>query len=193
MKRVHQLVACFLALSVFLAGLVAVSPALHVVIEHGGQGPAHTHRGGPAVASSALTLPDPGHVHPHEHAPVNRSERPVLHAARLNFFVSNHGAFTFREVPLRRVWEALSSLLERAGDLSHPSPDPASDGGSPGHEHRSLAQLLACGLIEQTVEAPWFELGFVPCPFVSPAAQEVLLLRPLDAQTAGRAPPSAWS
>ena len=89
---------------------------------------------------------------------------------------------------MARLWQTLALALERASAAGRPA-----DSGSPGHEHHSLAQLLACGLIEQSIDPPLFEVGALPPPFVPPSPQEVLLLPGFDPQTAGRAPPSAWN
>ena len=42
-KRVQQLIAACLALGLMGAGCLVFSPTLHVLLEHGGRGPAHLH------------------------------------------------------------------------------------------------------------------------------------------------------
>ena len=49
----QQLIAGFLALCLGAAGFVGLSPGLHRLVEHAGQGPAHIHSG--------------GHIHWHDH------------------------------------------------------------------------------------------------------------------------------
>ena len=61
---------------------------------------------------------------------------------------------------------------------------------SPEHEHHSLSQLLALGLIEQSVGFVFAKPTFAPAAGFLPPPVEFRSELELDLQTAGRAPPS---
>lgn len=42
-EKLKRLVCCYLVLCVLFAGAIAMHPALHLLVEHAGQGSAHTH------------------------------------------------------------------------------------------------------------------------------------------------------
>lgn len=193
-KRVRNPIAWFLALNVGLAGLIAISPTLHVAVEHAGAGPAHSHQGALAVATTAADR-----LHGHSHRQVTKQansreeEIPRVHARRPEFFVSNHGSFSISRFSVLRLWQAFIGFREKTLPGAKDSSGAAPSDNTPDHQHDSLAQLLAGGLIEQSVDPTLLPCVFVCGGFLSPPLQELLLVRRFDAQTAGRAPPPSWS
>ncbi len=193
-KRFGQFVSSFLALSFALAGLVAISPTLHVAIEHGGHGPTHTHLGGPTVANSATASPAHLHLHPHplefDDATANEGFTASL---RPRLFVSNHQSFSLLRIPVQRWWQAFARLLDPTGTAGHESQDTPPDGNGPGHQHHSLPQLMAGGLLDAHIDLPGL-------PFIGDLAARrslpsdtLLFVRDWYAQTASRGPPFARS
>ena len=151
-----------------LAGLVAFSPVLHVAIEHGGCGPAHTHGcGNPTISPGRLAR--------------GGNQR----------IVSTHRPFTLPRIPVRAFLQVLSRLAEPSTDSAATGSDPAPSPGA--HDHHSLPQTLASGGLEQSLEIVLRELGFAGYGFLLPASALVRPARIFDTQTAGRAPPLHWS
>ncbi len=125
----HKLTATLLTLCVVVSGWVGINPRLHRLVEHGGQGAAHTHRDG------ATHWHDHGDDRPHRHdAPVEISFPPA--GNRLERGFQSH---PFGSLPVR---ELLSRLLKLWSD-DRASEEPRSD-----HRHNSLAQSLSDGLVE---------------------------------------------
>ncbi len=133
----HQLTATLLALCVVVSGWVGINPSLHRLVEHGGGGSAHIHRGG------ATFWHEHGDSRPHRHeAPATISFPPVDKG--LEHVFQSH---PFGSLPVR---ELLARLLKSwAGDDD--SEEPHTD-----HQHHSLAQSLSDGLVEAafTWDAP---------------------------------------
>ena len=182
-RHVQQWIACFLALTFAVAGLIAINPSLHVAIEHGGQGAPHTHFGlaSPVEANGHLHQHGDDAWHRHEVPSVPRIPTPVL-------FQHSFRPFGLPTISLDRLWQALGWFFERpASGRSSPPTE------GPGHEHHSLFQLLASGLVDQPLDLP--VLPSIPFALVSDTrpANAILIAREWDAQTASRGPPFGWS
>lgn len=180
-KRVRQLIAWFLALAFAAAGMVAISPALHVAVEHGGNGPMHSHFG--------LATPGGVFAHPHQHGdgPWHSHEAPVAPRSPL-LFQHSFQPFGLPKISLDGLWQALAHFFDTASSTgSLPSKD------GPGHQHQSLFQLLASGLVDQPLDFP--VLPSIPFALVTYrcAANTNWIARDWDAQTASRGPPFGWS
>ena len=188
-KRVQQLVGGFLALGLAFAGLVAISPSLHVAIEHGGRGPSHTHGGIPSNRYGLHAV----HEHPHSHSQADATdlELPPPRPNSPELFVTTHRAFEIPSIPIRTL---VGFLVRLSRSDTHPAkntsdPLPA----SPNHDHHSLAQSLACGCIEGSVGVFILEFDSPRFSLLLPSPAELSLERRLDTQSAGRAPPAALS
>ena len=184
MKRLQQLVSCYLAFCLACAGAVGFSPVLHFWIEHGGQGPAHLHH---AVSEG---------VAPASHGPLSHHGRlpppnPARADTRLNGLIfHSQDSVRVPTIPLQRAWYALIQLLEVHGPAA---PAPSSPEGDPGHEHHSLPQLLAGGLIDLHLDLPPLQDLSVSRTLHVPLADTPLLVRDWDVPTLGRGPPSVRS
>jgi hypothetical protein len=180
MKRIQQIVLCFLALCLASGGAIGLSPVLHRLVEHGGLGAAHIHGGSmPGAATHTHLRPDgddPRHIHLPER----------LRPARL--FEHSYEPFRLPKFPLTWLWRNVSRLI--ATETSSP---PSSSKDSPRHEHHSLFQLLATGLVDQPIELPLLlSVPTVPILNEFPATTR-FVARDWDAQTATRGPPSVRS
>lgn len=144
-RFVRQFLSVWLALSCALAGMVGLSPLLHQWVEHGGQGPAHIHRGSGVASAHAHK---PGHAHSHDHSPGHS------HAGHHH----HHG-----------------------GDHDEPGPD---------HEHGSLAQLLASGLVDLNDGLVFDAAGVSQVVARIQFPDSLLHVNGIDLRTAGRGPPS---
>jgi hypothetical protein len=158
----RQLVAVYLAVTLAVAGATGLSPWLHQLIEHGGHGAPHVHRG--ASAAHAVRL------------------KGTQARARHSFALPSFPAKWLRQ---------LAHRLAHAAEETNPPTAPADSPDTPGHQHHSLAQTLANGLVEAPAWAG-FSLSVAPgiqrdCPRVPvrDSGSE------LDRQAAGRAPPAA--
>jgi hypothetical protein len=190
MQLWRQIASGYLVLCLAFAGLVGISPDLHRLVEHGGDGPTHAHQG-VATATHRPPVHSRDHSHPHPHEP-DRAENKELEARKgpSGFFVSKHRSFS---LPFARLWHGFVHFLEHSASVPDGSQDTDSSDNTPGHDHHSLAQLLAAGLLEQNVDAPVLAFDFVLYWSSLPTPEAVILGRRFDAQTAGRAPPSRWS
>lgn len=180
MRLGRRLIACYLALCFAFAGAVGVSPILHRLIEHGGQGPDHTHNHFVARGTDFESAHQHGDAPLHRHTPAKVVPRP---AAALSH---SFKPFELPKIPLNGIWRALNHFLAVASaSESSPSKD------KPRHEHHSLFQLIVSGLVEQPLDVPI--LSFVPFEFISRdfVAEAFLAAHDWDAQTASRAPPLA--
>ncbi len=181
MKRIQQLTSCYLVLCLAFAGAIGISPCLHQLIEHGGNGPAHAHRGDASNFSITAHTHDHGIVHP-----------KILHSERAthptDLFAHSYKPFELPTIPLHQLWHAFSHLL----DVPTPSESSTSNDG-PGHGHHSLFQLIASGLVDQPLDLPL--PSFVPYEFAFPNLSQPTFVaaRDWDAQTATRGPPSSRS
>ncbi len=180
MKNLHKLVAACLALCFALAGAVGLSPALHKWVEHGGQGVGHVHYVTSAEGRSIEVRHDA--TAPAPQLPIPRGHPAVT--VRSSAAASPTGIF------LSRFWQALN---KGCADLKTESRAPSSAPQQPSHQHHSLPELLAGGLVDQAYEFP--ALAPPPETFASPITFVTQLAQAFawDAQTAGRAPPIAQS
>lgn len=191
MQLRRQIASGYLALCLAFAGLVGISPNLHRLIEHGGDGPTHAHQGvGTAAHRPQVHSHDHSHPHPHEPGRAEDNELETGTKGPSGFFVSKHRSFS---LPLARLWHGLVHFFEHSGSNPHEAPDSAPSNDKPGHEHHSLARLLAAGLLEQNLDVPVLAFDFVLCRSSLPTPEAVILERRFDAQAAGRAPPLRWS
>ena len=174
------MLACYLALCLAFAGLVGVNPALHRLVEHGGQGPAHTHPRG-----LAHTVPDAG-WHDHGDGQAHRHAAPDLPARSL--FSHKYTPTGEPLLSLRGLWGALKAVAGTSPSSNQPQP-----AGDEGHHHHSLAQLLASGLIDQHLDAPVLTGPPISFVVVCCFADSPLLIPDWDAQSASRGPPTSQS
>lgn len=124
---------------------------------------------------------------------VSRGQKPSHPSERIHVrevFVHGHESFTLPTIQICRLWHALGHFL--AGDAADSSRGSSSP-DNPGHTHHSLAQLLASGLIEHTIDLPQLDCIFVSFTFLCLPASDLLLEAGWDALTASRGPPSARS
>lgn len=174
MSRILQpILGCYLVLCLALAGAVGTSPLLHQWLEHGGQGQAHVHHGGPSGGHYHHDESQP-HTHPHPHptpAPQNSLKDRLVH---------HGGAFGLPN---------LQGLCRMVGLFLPLRSVPDSEPGS-GHEHHSLPQLMAAGLAEH-VEPPsltaFFFLGHYQRVMNEDSSSKT---SPWNAQACPRGPPS---
>src|SRR4051812_23506401 len=159
-----QLVSFYLALSVALAGAVGLSPALHRLIEHGGLGPAHSHA-----------------------FPAHERFQPAAQSSFADLLVHHQRAFALPAIPFGKIWHNLAHFLT---DASQPEP-PSKN--SRGHEHHSLAQMMASGFAEQALDAVFFECRRFPIGFQPFPPEIVPAHTRFELQGAGRGPPSLSS
>lgn len=186
-KRSQQLISCLLALGLTLAGWVAISPELHLAIEHGGQGPAHIH----AAGSSLRAFPTSAHPHhhPHDHrdAPPRVPERFARAGQDAPRFVSTHRPFELPTFSVRELLRFLEWLDDRSQNPEDPGSKPTPSG--PGHEHHSLPQTLASGCLELSLGLSFARVETIVWSDVGPTSTQPYFPRIFDSQTAGRAPP----
>jgi len=189
MQLWRQIASGYLALCLALAGLMGISPDLHRLLEHGGHGAAHSHRGLSAFEQD---------YHPHGEDHSHPQPHPHLHEANPEnggephgrIFVSNHRSFS---LPLEKVWLAAVRWVDQWATNMDDAPASSPSGEEPGHEHHSLAQLLANGLLEQALDMPVLAVHLSLGPPVLPTPKLLVLPALFEAQTAGRAPPCLWS
>jgi len=189
MRHHQQLISCYLALCLALAGAVGVSPVLHHLIEHGGKGPAHTHTRGPVNGASTAH----SHDHSHHNFQTGQShshelERSSDSSRSKALSVQPHQPFTFSRIPFDELWQSFCQFFIKAAEES---PGTADD--QPGHEHQSLAQLLAAGLIDLSASLPPITGFSASLGFFLPSTQDPLLPGSWDVQTASRGPPGERS
>jgi hypothetical protein len=186
-QPLQQLIAAYVALCLAFAGAVGMNPTLHHWVEHGGHGPEHTHYG---VRGGGL---DMAHAHEagvrHVHAPgrvhAHGQDQPARRPIRQGLFAHSIRAFETPEL-LNRVGRFIRDVL--CGSASPRDSAPDQDGH--GHEHHSLAQSLAGGLVETNVDAPLLQANETIVGFVSLPPEALLLADQWDAQSASRAPPA---
>ena len=180
MKCFEKIIAGWLALCFALAGAVSLSPSLHQWVEHGGQGAGHVHYvttggGGPLAVwhHAAATTPP---------LPLPRPHPAVT--------VRSHAEGSGAGVLFSRLWRAVNKgCTESSPGSRDPSPTP----DQPGHQHHSLPQLLAGGLVDQAIEFPTLAPPPVAVAFEVAAAAPPLPASAWNAQTATRGPPVAPS
>jgi hypothetical protein len=178
----RQIIAAYLAACLVLAGMVGLSPSLHVLLEHGGDGPAHVHGRKAQVRPSSLVA-----------QPREQSSARVSHphadvssrAGSTTLFVHSSTTFPAVDELVARFWHRLHHWLE------HESSAPVPRNAAPEHRHDSLASLLAEGGVEPAntlihcVEAG---CSFSRCLLTAP---ERLRGFDRDLQSSPRAPPAS--
>ena len=164
-RRWQQILACSLALCFALAGTVAIHPALHRWVEHGGAGHEHNHLGA-------------SHSHPHPHVPsVPFEARQSLRSP------ADANALTLFGLQPQDIYRAIARIFTRASLPGNP-PDSDSE-----HTHHSLPQLLASGLVEGAVEIAPLILQHEPLVCFLSVTESRAGVVELFAPTAGRGPP----
>jgi hypothetical protein len=202
-KRFAQLVACYLALSLAFGGAVALSPILHVWIEHGGKAGPHTHLTLPPEVVAASHRQGVQHRHPdaldaaHELWHTRELSHPPSPAS-VSTQAHGHGLFVhsyepFRPPNLATLRHSLHVVFHFLGGRAPASSEPAPPGDRPGHQHNSLPQLLAGGAVEQHLDFPLLQPVPVSWTFRVLPSHTPLLVDDWDAQMASRGPPSVRS
>ena len=163
-RRWQSFIACSLALCFALAGTVAIHPALHRWVEHGGSGHDHNHLGA-------------SHSHPHPQAP----DGPFVISHSSSVIPS--GDLTLFGLQPQHFYRAVAQWLVRATE-SDPPPEGDSD-----HTHHSLPQLLLSGLVEGAVEISPLIIRPGPRVWFSSVPESRVVVSVLFAPTAGRGPP----
>ena len=169
MRLIRQLIGAYLALCLAAGGVVATNPFLHRLIEHGGQGAAHTHVG------------TGGHLHRHGDSGWHSHESPARPRA---IFEHSYDSSDSLRVAFAILGQLAAQLLEGASE-SRPTPD------EPGHQHHSLFEMLAAGMLEQPFDLPILPSVPAPCVRRDTAAESPFVSPGWNAQTASRAPPAA--
>ena len=182
MKHWRLLVASYLVLCLAFAGAIGLSPVLHYWIEHGGQGPIHSH----SSFVSHVTWGSHSHTDGQFHSQV----RPQEDHSPAGFFVHNYRPFALPNISLSGLFHALCHLFEGLGPVGSPQPLSSENGG---HVHNSLPQMLASGCVEQALDIPL--ISFTPGSFLDPGLLGYTLFLPKEwnAQTASRGPPAIWN
>ena len=174
----QQILSGYVALCLALAGFVGTSPTLHRLIEHGGRGVAHVHFHG---TDGMIVL---GHRHDQPAVDTQERRAAATQSVSRTLFVHSHQPAAVPAIQLDRLWHALGHLLAPEGE--DPAPDTSED---PAHHHDSLAQTLAGGLIEQSLDSPQLiGLPLATLFDLRPFAPPSLDVR-WDSQTASRGPP----
>jgi len=170
MRSLRPLIAGYLVLCLAFASAVGLSPFLHQLIEHGGHGEWHTHAGTEKTIGLIV-----GSVPPEWQtaAPLSGESKQRVVLTR------NHRPF---KLPVAQFARLVNSVANGLGGAEQPlNPD--------GHEHHSLAQLLASGLLDQHIETPVLA-HFVPSgSYLLLSPDELLLASIWNAQTPDRGPP----
>lgn len=142
MRSVRQCVGWYLVLCLLGGAAVGFSPLLHHWVEHGGVGDRHSH---------ALGWPGELERHPHSHhhgdGDWHHHDKPEVAPPSEDAaaFVQPHHPFHWPKISLEPLRRAVAALFPRADT------DPNSDASGDGHhEHQSIFQLLAQGLVDQT-------------------------------------------
>ncbi len=179
-RRWQSFIAWSLAVCFALAGAVAIHPALHRWVEHGGSGHDHHHLGAQ-------------HAHPHPDLVLEPSVSDSLSSLggrrgseqcpSSSRVAADADALTLFGLQPQDLYRAVAQWLARATE-SAPVPE-----GESGHTHHSLPQLLASGLVEGAVEIsplvfrPESHLWFSSVP------ESRVVISVFFAPTAGRGPP----
>lgn len=183
MRRLSQIISAYVALCLALAGMVGLSPSLHLLIEHGGLGTPHRH----ALDSIAT-----GNFHHHADGSSHDADHqaPGIRAKGLGplhiGFTPTHQPFELPSIRLPQAGRALLQFL--AGASNHPEESPSPDQQS-NHHFNSLTQLLSHGLVEVVVDLrpqTWLVTTFI---WRTQPAEAFLSDPGWEAQTATRGPP----
>jgi hypothetical protein len=173
-RRWQQLISAYVALCFALAGVIGLNPALHVGMEHGGQGALHLHLGGNGRVVGAH------HAHPHPHEWESFSP-PASQTSRL----ATGASLTLFGLEPQDIYRAVGCWLARMTESLPATPQP----DEPGHTHHSLAQLLLGGFVEGTIEIEPPVVAPEPCSLFGPVPESVTVAGEFYSPTAGRGPP----
>jgi hypothetical protein len=176
MKLLRQWMGWYLVLCLAGGAAVGFSPVLHQIIEHAGVGLRHSHPHalpGSRVESRAQDR-GLGNGHAHNHVPSQ--------AGRGRIAIQPHGHFHWPKLSLDPWRRMVAALLDEGSEA--PVPEQGTD-----HEHHSIFQLLAQGVVDQNPEA--FPVLRAPlCPILSPSVSpEHIFYGTWEAQFAPRGPP----
>jgi hypothetical protein len=175
MSRLRQFVAVYLAVVLAVAGATGLSPLLHQLIEHGGHGVPHLHHGNSRALAVERDNPE-----------ASGAQRGVVRVRLKGSATQGHQPFTLPKASLLWLHHLSHWLVDHTKESV---PDDSSDAS--GHQHHSLAQTLASGLIEAPASA---ELSLSVAPGIlrdNPRVPDRVSAHELDRQTAGRAPPAS--
>jgi hypothetical protein len=181
MKRWQQLIACYAALCVVLAGVVGRSPLLHVYLEHGGISAPHTHDGAGGAANFVHTHVHP-HPHPHDVAELPKQSKPLFSARP----ILPHGEkpLTLFGLEPQDIYRAIGRAMKFAMDHL---PAPANEGQN--HTHHTLSQLLLSGAVEGALEITPLVCAPERFAFFAPLSKIHVVVAEWNASTATRGPP----
>jgi hypothetical protein len=180
--RWRQIISCYLALCVALAGAVGLSPVLHVMVEHGGHGHAHSHAG--FQRSGKVTL-EHAHNHPHSHPHSNFHSGSRDQLSRL--IAEKYPPQKLFGLELKDVYRAVGGWVAQA--FEHLPQAPA-DNESGSHTHHSLAQMLLNGTVEGVADVPPLVCAPILFRFSDQISSARFSASHFDAQSASRAPPA---
>lgn len=144
MSRFQSLIATWLILTLATSGVVGISPIVHHWVEHRGQGTPHVHwiTGGrhPHHTRAVARATPSGdiHSHSHPHSAVSKAGAAAVP------FTHNHAPFELPRIDLGMLRELLARLFQEASGASLGEP-----GDNPDHDHHSVFQLVAGGLIDR--------------------------------------------
>lgn len=197
MRLAQQWISGLLALGLVFAGCVTFSPVLHVLIEHGGRGSAHVHlhrQDGYRKPGRSTFRQDADSTRL-----ASRQGRPgVIDRTRVSH-VGLGGAFRSLHRPFdlpRLAMEDVLNRLQRCVRWPVAAPEAAQDSDPssssvPSNEHHGLTRTLADGCLGHPLEVALQILAPVRLEFRLVFTNNVWVSRFSDAQTFGRAPPTA--
>lgn len=178
----RQLIAAYLAACLVLAGVVGLSPALHTLIEHGGEGALHVHgRFDSTPASSAPHRHADSEEHFHAHPEIPRASG---NARAAGIFVHSPDAFPGADVLVARLWQRVSDWLAQQES------SPVSSDGGGAHHHDSLASSLTGGLVDQADPVVCCDSGPDTVSLSSSPSSDRVHALDADVQFAPRGPPA---
>ncbi len=195
MKPWRQVFACGLAIIVAMAGMIGLSPELHLQWEHGGVGPAHRHAG------AVLPVKTERHLHLHLHhltagtgpasghqaapdsstPPSTDLEKVVQHSFR-SF---THGPEAFGRTSDLVRWLVRMVVPGARSEAGHDHHLPFE------HQHDSLTQLLVEGGLEAAPHLSPASLGLTWIFSTATPSFEFRLPSVWFAPTAPRGPPAS--
>ncbi len=181
MKRWQQLIACYSALCVVLAGAVGRSPLLHVSVEHGGAAAPHTH-----VENDCALENAPVHNHPHPHGTVEQPTFPPRTFAAPPILRRGEKSLTLFGLEPQDIYRAIGRVVMLA--VERVPANPAKNGHD--HTHHSLPELLLSGAVEGALQITPLVCAPERFTFFSPVAETRLVAAEWNASTATRGPPA---
>ena len=177
MKRWQQLLSFYLVLCVAFAGAVGISPVLHVMLEHGGEGHAHSHAG---FQNGGNIAGEHAHPHPHIEAPSSSDD------ALVRLLAEKCPPSKLFGVTLEDVYRAIGDWIAQAFEHLPGTPD----GEGTGHTHHSLSQMLLGGTVEGVLDVPPLVFAPTAIAFSPSSSSASFVASEFEAQTASRAPPA---